>query len=753
MRKWISVILHTILISVITIILLAGCRQVHPEDSIDEGNSNSEITLPNDQVVAVGGSIYLTLNDIEGIDYDKNAIVSWKSYDPSKATVNSRGKIDGISTGTAVIEASYEDGTKISTTITVYNLVCNIQNPLMLEEGQSIIVTPIITPQGAISLSDISVTTFSEGDGEVSIEQVSGGSMRVKGETIGDTGIELSGPGEGLWSYPIRVVPNIILGAHNVDVGDILPLYMGDIDGCDMSQVEWFVDSEHASLSSTTGASTQLTGVKSGTIEVTATLGEYKWCHEVIVYNAFETVWDIPADNSSLILPLDGVYHVIVDWGDGSDHETFLGTEYTPFGSDYPSHQYATAGQYVVELYTLDGFPLDLGAWGFDGDRSESLDVAPWLIDVTKWGDAKIGYSEAYWSYTSGRGFFRGCKNLTQFSALDTPYLEGSLAKMFSGAEVFNGDISGWNTSQVTSFSELFYRAELFNQPIGDWSTHNVTNMNRTFYYAKSFNQEIDNWNVDSVTDMQSMFQGAASYNKSLNSWNTGNVENMANMFNGATTFNGAIGQWNTSQVTTMGSMFKGAELFNQSIGDWDTYKVTATGSMFAGASNFNQDISKWRMDNNTQMTNMFRDAVKFNSPINTNKVEGYWNVGNVRDMAGMFYNAQSFNQPLNNWNTSSVESMFVMFREARRFNQDLNSWVTANVIRMDGMFEQAINFNGNISGWNTSRVELFNNMFRDASRFNGNLRYWNVRNTVISEGFDWGATAWVDSNKPNFPR
>ena len=70
----------------------------------------------------------------------------------------------------------------------------------------------------------------------------------------------------------------------------------------------------------------------------------------------------------------------------------------------------------------------------------------------------------------------------------------------------FNEDISGWDTSQVTSFYAMFNNAGNFNQDIGNWNTSQVTYMSRMFQQATSFNQDIGRWNTSKVTDLESMF-------------------------------------------------------------------------------------------------------------------------------------------------------------------------------------------------------------------------------------------------------
>ena len=47
---------------------------------------------------------------------------------------------------------------------------------------------------------------------------------------------------------------------------------------------------------------------------------------------------------------------------------------------------------------------------------------------------------------------------------------------MFFGTP-FNQDLSGWDTSKVTTMFATFWNASSFNQDIGNWNTSKVTNM------------------------------------------------------------------------------------------------------------------------------------------------------------------------------------------------------------------------------------------------------------------------------------
>ena len=93
------------------------------------------------------------------------------------------------------------------------------------------------------------------------------------------------------------------------------------------------------------------------------------------------------------------------------------------------------------------------------------------------------------------------------------------------------GEISNWDTSNVTNMESMFEEASSFNQPLNDWNVSNVTNMRSMFSNATSFNQPLNDWNVSNVTDMCYMFRNATAFNQPLNDWNVSNVTSMFYMF------------------------------------------------------------------------------------------------------------------------------------------------------------------------------------------------------------------------------
>ncbi|WP_421804690.1 BspA family leucine-rich repeat surface protein [Flagellimonas sp.] len=228
-------------------------------------------------------------------------------------------------------------------------------------------------------------------------------------------------------------------------------------------------------------------------------------------------------------------YDYTIDWGDGTI-ENFS-------TNDNPLHLYEMADTYRVAIKGT--FPaLRMGnADSLSGDA---------LIDVVQWGTQK---------WQSMREAFAYCDNLEQFSATDPPDWSETttMRQMFLYANLFNGDIGTWVTTNVTTMETMFEGATSFNQDIGDWDVSNVTNMFGMFGYASAFNQDLSGWDTSSVTDMSYMFYNATAFNQPLvqtdGGWNTSNVTDMSFMFEGATNFNQSLGSWDISSVTNMTEM------------------------------------------------------------------------------------------------------------------------------------------------------------------------------------------------------
>jgi surface protein len=101
--------------------------------------------------------------------------------------------------------------------------------------------------------------------------------------------------------------------------------------------------------------------------------------------------------------------------------------------------------------------------------------------------------------------------------------LANNLEGMFANSD-FNGDISGWDVSQVTNMDNMFRNAKAFDQDVSSWDVGQVLTMNNMFNGASAFNQDISAWNVSSLTNADGFLLDAtsfsiANFDKLLEGW------------------------------------------------------------------------------------------------------------------------------------------------------------------------------------------------------------------------------------------
>ena len=95
-----------------------------------------------------------------------------------------------------------------------------------------------------------------------------------------------------------------------------------------------------------------------------------------------------------------------------------------------------------------------------------------------------------------------------------------SMAKAFSFASNFNGNIGGWNVESVEELNAMFSRALVFNGNLGNWNVSSVSAMSSVFAGALAFEGTgLENWDVTNVISYNSMFAGARAFNIDLAQW------------------------------------------------------------------------------------------------------------------------------------------------------------------------------------------------------------------------------------------
>ena len=540
----------------------------------------------------------------------------------------------------------------------------------------------------------------------------------------------------------------------------------------------------------------------------------------------FQSTWKTDnagvSSSTQIELPLlsGGTYNFWIDWGDGST------TNVTSYSQR--THTYASAGTYTLRATGTVGIwqfanggdklkILTVSSWGklilgsntFNGCSNLTLSGVTDIPDLS--------------TVTSFQATFFSCSKITTIGRINewnTSTITSTI-QMFHGCTLFNSNISNWNVSNITAFNQMFFTAGAFNNGYAygivntlPWITTNAITFNQAFTGAVAFNSNISAFNVSKVTNFTQMFQNANSFNNgyasgvsnqlpwtinttssvdmsnlfafalafnsnlgtSTTPWDVSKVTSFANMFNGASKFNNGddsapINNWsiNTVSNVSMNSMFMGASIFNRDISNWNMTKVNHIGFMFNTATAFNQpvgnwertgstlgnvtnmrqtfrftnffnqDISNWNVNKVTDFGSMFNAAIAFNNGSNSNTnpvtsrigIDG-WDINTVSNvnMESMFASASIFNRIVENWNMTKVINTGGMFANALQFNQPISNWersgsTTGNITVMTSMFSGANVFNQPIDNWNVSGVTSMDYMFQQASAFNQTLSNW----------------------------
>ncbi len=274
---------------------------------------------------------------------------------------------------------------------------------------------------------------------------------------------------------------------------------------------------------------------------------------------------DVSSAENQIKLPLqeNGDYAFTVEWGDGTNHTI------TTWNQSEIIHNYTTPGVYTL---VISG---KIEGWRFtsEGDKLK-------ILEISQWGTLQFRDGGTY--------YFGGCENLV-LTATDAPDLTQttSLNGFFSNCPNLGdqGDMSLWDTSNITNMKSMFKYSDTFNQNVSTWDTSKVTTMQSMFYHCYEFNYSLEQWDVSNVKYMAWMFANAWSFNQPLNTWNTSRVMDMAVMFASAINFNQPLDTWNTSRVNDMTGMFANCLSFDQNLGMWNIEILWYAEGMFTFCS------------------------------------------------------------------------------------------------------------------------------------------------------------------------
>ena len=289
-------------------------------------------------------------------------------------------------------------------------------------------------------------------------------------------------------------------------------------------------------------------------------------------------------------------------------------------------------------------------------------------------------------------------------------------------------DLSGLDTSNMTSMSEMFYNSKsLTNIDLSGFDTSKVVTMANMFEGCTNLKDlDVSNFKTSNVIYMAGMFENCSNIeNLDLSNFDTSKVTEMGTkssssggMFHGCTNLKSLnLSNFDTSNVVLMGNMFSGcASLESLNLSSFDTSNIEHMGYMFNACSSLKSlDLSNFNTSRVVDMTRMFTRCYEL-SELNITSFD----TSKVTSMDSMFLGCTSLKEiNVSNFNTSKVTRMGDMFESCNSLSKlDLSNFDTHNVKIMYYMF----NMNTNLKTiyvsdkWNTSNVTSSSFMFQSCT-------------------------------------
>ena len=287
-----------------------------------------------------------------------------------------------------------------------------------------------------------------------------------------------------------------------------------------------------------------------------------------------------------------------------------------------------------------------------------------------------------------------------------TTYLNSNSKGMFQWfTKMETIDLSGFDTSEVTSMNTMFYTMNsLKSIDVSGFNTSNVIDMYAMFDQTGVIEQlNVSSFDTSNVTDMKWMFFGLNKLKKlNLTNFNTSKVTNMYGMFDAMTDVSEIkFGtNFNTRNVTNMGRMFSRTSSIQQlDLSHFNTGNVTAMNDMFSLMTSLTQ--------------------INFGANFDTS---------NVTDMTGMFYQSTSLvNLDLAHFNTRKVKTMNSMFSQMSGLTiLDISNFETPSLEDAGSMFAIDPGFSDNLEriyvnqDFDTSKLISSTNAFIRRNRLRG---------------------------------
>ena len=347
---------------------------------------------------------------------------------------------------------------------------------------------------------------------------------------------------------------------------------------------------------------------------------------------------------------------------------------------------------------------------------------------------------------TNGSGMFAYLDNVStlDLSGLDTSNMT-SMSKMFYNSKsLTNIDTSGFDTSKVVTMANMFKGCtNLENLNLSNFNTEKVTSMTQMFWMCNKLrNIDLSSFNTSKVTTMTHMFRECNSLESlNLSNFDTSNVKYFFCMFCNCNSLEYLdLSNFDTKNATEMTWMFLGCtNLKAIDLSSFDTSSVTDMTWMFLGCKALLKlDLSNFNTSNVTNMNGMFNGCASLKELDLSN-----FNTKNVTNMSNMFYYCTNLKElNISSFDTSNVNNMTGMFFGCSSLEEiDIHNFETKNVTNMSSMFRTCFKLKTIYVSelWNTSLVTDSTYMFLNDTLLTGAVPFDSTKTDASMANYTTG--------------
>ena len=144
-------------------------------------------------------------------------------------------------------------------------------------------------------------------------------------------------------------------------------------------------------------------------------------------------------------------------------------------------------------------------------------------------------------------------KSFIDLNDLDISELD-DISYIFHGSNIEVVDISGWDTSNVTTMENMFSFCDKLKNIIGieNLDVSKLEDANSMFYCCKNLVElDLTNWNPVSLQHTYDMFYGCSNLKmiKNIENWQLPNIKGVRKMFYNCVKLNVDLSNWNLTNI------------------------------------------------------------------------------------------------------------------------------------------------------------------------------------------------------------